>query len=32
MYYSLYQILWLFLIYSFLGWIGETPLQKRDIF
>ena len=26
MYYSLYQILWLFLIYSFLGWIGETVL------
>lgn len=26
MYYTLYQILWLFLIYSFLGWIGETIL------
>ncbi len=26
MYYSFYEILWLFLIYSFLGWIAETAL------
>ena len=26
MYYSFYQIQWLFLIYSFLGWIAETAL------
>lgn len=26
MYYSLYQTLWLFLIYSFIGWIAETAL------
>lgn len=26
MYYNIYQMLWLFLIYSFFGWIGETTL------
>lgn len=26
MYYTIYQILWLFLIYSFFGWVGETTL------
>ena len=32
--YSLYQLLWLFLIYAFLGWLGETALaalRKRRL-
>ena len=32
--YTVYQLLWLFLIYSFLGWLGETALaalRKRRL-
>ena len=32
--YTVYQLLWLFLIYSFLGWVGETTLaalRKRRL-
>ena len=29
--YSIYQLLWLFLIYSFLGWLGETALVTETV-
>lgn len=32
--YSSYQLLWFFLVYAFLGWLGETALAaaKSDGF